>query len=128
MSKVRISILMVLFVILMLPTGRVLAGSSSPQPDWIPPNLDVTPSSQSVTSSDGYRAEWDVCIYEGVGTYTLEVWFGEGSYLRRVGLTADTCYEYQFYYDHVSNGIYYQTWKISGQGGPEYDYTSITRQ
>lgn len=128
MCKLRMTAVMLLLAALLLPTGSALGGSSPPEPEWIPPNLDVTPSTQPVTSIDDYRAEWDVCIYEGVGYYTLEVWFGEGSYLHRNGLSADTCYPYQFYYDHVSNGTYHQTWKISGEGGPEYDYTSITKQ
>lgn len=124
----RHSLILLLLVGLILPTGAASGGSPPPEPDWIPPNLDATPASQSVTSVDGYKAEWNVCIYEGVGTYTLEVWYGEGSYLKRVGLSASTCYPYHFYYDHVSNGTYNQTWKISGQGGPDYDYTSITKQ
>lgn len=109
-----------------LPLPALAGADDPPQPDYIPPELDVTPSSQTVTSSDNYRAEWTVRISGGEGTYTLEVWFGDGGYLKRPGVSPGTYY-YIWYYDNDPSGTYYQTWKISGIGGPKYDYTSVYR-
>ena len=118
----------VAFTALMPFTAYAKAEDTPPQPDWLPPELEVTPYSQTVNSPDDYRAEWQACIYEGTGHYTLETWFGEGSYYRRTGLSGGgSCYPYNFHYDHVSTGWYYQTWKISGQGGPDNDYTQVYR-
>lgn len=109
-----------------LPRPALAAADGPREPDYDPLVLDVTPSSQSVTSADNYRAEWTVRISGGQGTYTLEVWFGDGGYLKRPGVAPGTYY-YIWYYDNVTSGTYYQTWKIGGIGGPKYDYTSVYR-
>ncbi len=97
-----------------------------PTPLYIPLELQVTPSSQTVTSSDNWRAEWTVRISGGQGTYTLEIWFGDGSYLKRPGVNPGTYY-YLWYYDNDPVKTYYQTWKISGVGGPKTTNTSVYR-
>lgn len=100
--------------------------ASPPLPLYPPLELQVTPSSQTVASGDNWRAEWTVRISGGQGTYTLEVWFGDGGYLKRPGVSPGTYY-YLWYYDNDPVKTYYQTWKISGVGGPKTAYTSVYR-
>ena len=119
------SFLALIVMFALLPITPVNAYSASLLgPDWIPPNLDATPSSQNVTSADGYRAEWTVCIYEGTGTYTVDFWSGDGGHYTRPFVNHDSCQGWSYYYNGAT-GWYNQTWQITGQGGPDYDYTSV---
>lgn len=128
MSKklLRLTVYSVLIATLaLMPVTQAVAhAANSLEPDWVPPVLDATPSSQNVTSVDSYRAEWTVCIYEGVGTYTMDFWSGDGGHYTRPYVSHDSCEGWTYYYKG-STGWYNQTWKITGQGGPDYDYTSV---
>ncbi len=126
-KKLFVSIVYITLAVLLtlMPlTGGVVYAANLYDSEWIPPELEVTPSSQNVTSSDTYRAEWTVCIYEGTGTYTVDFWSGDGSHYTRVFVNHDSCQGWIYNY-YGATGWYYQTWKITGQGGPDYDYTSV---
>jgi hypothetical protein len=118
-------VLMALLALILITPHFVYADNSF-EPDWLPPELEVTPESQPVTSSDGYHAEWDTCIYEGTGTYTMDFWSGDGSHYTRVMVDHASCEPWGYYYVG-STGWYYQTWQITGQGGPDYDSTRVQK-
>lgn len=98
-----------------------------PQPEVVPAEVHVYPSGQTVESSELYVAHWTATILGEGATYTLETWFGEGSYYRRENRLPDTDYPYVFDYSDEYPATYYQTWKASGLGGPAYAYTQVIR-
>lgn len=100
------------------------------QPDYIPPELAVTPYGQTVSSSP-WRAVWDLYISGGQGSYCIRVDWGD-SFPDWVTCGYLPGRHYQFVHDfnYPGNGpgTYYQTWKASGVGGPVYDYTYVIKR
>lgn len=108
-------------------TSTLAEGIRPPAPDVIPAEIGVGPIAQDVTSIDKWRAEWTVVIYGQGASYTLYVTFGDGGYLNRPGVAPGT-YNYTWYYDKVAPKTYYQTWRITGTGGPAQASSTVYRK
>ncbi len=100
------------------------------QPDYIPPELTVTPYGQTV-SGYPWHAVWDLYISGGQGSYCLLVDWGDSFRdWDSCGYVPGTHYTivHDFNKPGDGAGIYYQTWRISGVGGPVYDNTYVEKR
>lgn len=127
--KNRMITLTLIFTLgLLLLPQNVVAATIPPQPEFIPPELIVTPGSQNIGLQPGGRAVWTVTLEGGSGGYYVTVTWGDscGSYISSGWYPGETR-QIQHDFNCGYNTIYYQTWKLEGAGGPVYEYTTVVR-
>jgi hypothetical protein len=127
--KIKKSLIIVFAgVVMILSLGsKVVLGNQQipPQPNYVPAEISVSPSAQTVFSPQ-YRAVWNVYIQGEGSSYCIQVNWGDfcGSY-KTCGYAPGG--PYQFYHDFLCGGSspFRQTWTLSGVGGPSYATTTV---
>lgn len=105
-------------------------GDVQVKPEYYPLELAITPYGQTV-SGNPWHAVWDLYISGGQGTYCLLVIWGDSiANWESCGYTPGNHYTigHDFNKPGDGAGTYYQTWRISGVGGPVYNTSYVVKQ
>ncbi len=128
MKHLIINAFCVLGLLFSLVPQPVIAAIMPPEPDYVPPELVVTPGSQNIGTPPSGRAGWWVTLEGGSGGYTVTVTWGDScSPYTSSGWYSGTTRWIVHDFNCGYSTIYYQTWKAQGFSGPVYEYTTVLR-
>ncbi len=131
----KLSLRLAAFLVLVIALSGQLAfapykAPPPPQPNYVPPELTVTPYGQTVSVSP-WHAVWDMYISGGQGSYCIYVIWGD-HFPNWSSCGYVPGHHYQIVHDFNrpgdGPGTYYQTWRLDGVGGPVYDYTYVVKR